>query len=161
MVNPIDLYRKRYIPNEIIHLKDDKILIHEKNLIITKWNTLKPRNDIDHGISAYFIDKGIKVSKIFDKNSSIVYWYCDIIHVNEDFENHSIIFEDLLVDVIIYENGTVKILDLDELADALEKNLIKTQTVTEALRILNKLLEIIYSGNFYTLCNYINDVEML
>lgn len=161
MVNPIELYRKRYIPNEIIHLKDDKILIHDKNLIITKWNTLKPRKDIDHGISAYFIDKGIKVSKIFDKNHSFVYWYCDIIHINEDITNHSIYFNDLLVDVVLYENGTVKILDLDELADALEKNIINTQIATEALRILNHLLEIIYSGNFDTLCKYINDVETL
>lgn len=160
MNDHIKLYRKRYIPNEIIHLKDDEILFFDKNLIITKWNTLKPRKDIDHGLSAYFIDKGIKVSKIYDKNNSIVYWYCDIIHVNEDLSKQSIIFDDLLVDVIIYEDGTVKIVDLEELAEALELNLINSQTISEALVVLNNLLQIIYSGNFQSLANFINEIEL-
>ncbi|MBQ2320552.1 MAG: DUF402 domain-containing protein, partial [Lachnospiraceae bacterium] len=63
----LKLFRRRFIPEEIVELKDDKILSIDKtnNIIITKWNVLKPRNDIDHGISAYFINDGIKVSKIF------------------------------------------------------------------------------------------------
>lgn len=45
----LKLFRRRFIPEEIVELKDDKILSMDKNnnIIITKWNVLKPRNDID------------------------------------------------------------------------------------------------------------------
>ena len=63
----IRLFRKRFIPEEIIELKNDNIIHFKDNIIITKWDVLKPRHDINNGISAYFINDGIKVSKIFNE----------------------------------------------------------------------------------------------
>jgi hypothetical protein len=37
-----NLYRKRFIPEELTLLKDDIILQNDKDLIITKWVTLHP-----------------------------------------------------------------------------------------------------------------------
>lgn len=153
------LYRRRFIPNEIIHLKDDIILVMEKDLIITKWVTLHPRKDISRGISAFYLDKGFKVSKIYDRNNKLVYWYCDIIQVNKASDKNTVIIEDLLIDVIIYEDGTIRILDIDELSDALDQGLITQAETTNALRILNNLLQIIYEGNFDTLKAPINHME--
>lgn len=45
------LYRKRFIPDETVELKDDLILLISKDLIITSWDVLKPRRDISRGIS--------------------------------------------------------------------------------------------------------------
>ena len=73
MEQSIQLYRKRYIPNECILLKNDRILKVENNLILTCWNTLKPRKDISFGYSAYFIDKGFKVSKMYNEKKELVY----------------------------------------------------------------------------------------
>ena len=160
-MSALKLYRKRFIPNEIIHLKDDIILKQENDLIITKWLTLNPRTDIHSGISAYFIAKGYKVSKIYDKNQNIVYWYCDIINTIKQPDINSIIFEDLLIDVVIYENGTVEILDLDELPDALELNLITIDKAKDALRTLDSLLKVIYQGQFSILQDHINQAEHL
>ena len=154
------LYRKRFIPNEIIPLKDDVIVVHKDDLMITAWTTLHPRNDIAKGISAYYLKEGFKVSKVFDKNNNLVYWYCDIIKTKEDNANNSIIFEDLLVDVIIYKDGSIKVLDLDELADALEHNLIDQKETLYALRTLDQLLSIIYQGNFSTLQDPINQISL-
>ena len=58
------------------------------------------------------------------------------------------ICEDLLLDVVVYENGLVKVLDADELADALEKKIIPDEYGILALRNMNELLDIIYSGKF-------------
>lgn len=160
MIKPI-LYRKRVIPNELIPLHDDTILVQKENLIITKWITLHPRRDIAWGISAYYIDKGFKVSKIFDKENHLVYWYCDIIHTIYDLEQNTILFEDLLLDVILYENGKVQVMDLDELADAMDMNLISQNTVKDALRTLDSLLKIIYSGKFDILAAPVNEAELL
>ncbi|MGB4661596.1 MAG: DUF402 domain-containing protein [Mobilitalea sp.] len=155
------LYRRRFIPKELIHLKDDVLLVLEENLIITKWITLHPRKDIARGISAYYIDKGFKVSKIYDKNDKIVYWYCDIIQVKKDPEKNTVIIEDLLIDVVLYEDGKVHILDLDELADALDKKLISQEESSYALRTVNSLLKVIYSGHFNSLQDAINKAENL
>lgn len=145
------LYRRRFIPEELIYLKDDIILAMEKDLIITKWNSLHPRKDIARGLSAYYLDKGFKVSKVYDKNDKLVYWYCDIITPRIDSAKNTIIIEDLLIDVIIYEDGTIKIVDIDELCDALEQGLVTQADTTKALRTLDNLLKLIYEGQFYIL----------
>ena len=153
------LYRRRFIPNEMIQLKDDIILVMEEDLIVTKWVTLHPRKDIARGISAFYLDKGYKVSKIYDKKGNLVYWYCDIIQTKKDPEKNTIVMEDLLIDVILYNDGTVRIMDLDELADALEQQLISQQEATYALRTLHQLLQIISDKKFTSLQEPVNQAE--
>lgn len=160
MLNP-SLYRKRFIPNEIIHLKDDKILLQNDTTIITSWLTLKPRIDIASGTSAYYIDKGLKVSKVYDQYHQIVYWYCDIIQTKIDEQNNTVIFEDLLVDVILFEDGTYQVVDLDELAQALSQGLITQSELIYALNTLHFLLHIIAKHKFKTLQDPINKAELL
>ena len=153
------LYRRRFIPNELTALKDDVILVQEENLIITKWLTLRPRIDIARGISAYYIDKGFKISKIYDKNDQIVYWYCDIIQTKIDSNKNTVLFEDLLIDIIFHRDGSIQIADLDELALALEQKLISQEECIYALRTLDSLLKLIYQGKFYTLQERVNEAE--
>ena len=43
------LYRKRLIPDECVRLKDDEILSFDDDIIVTKWCTLHPKHDLDHG----------------------------------------------------------------------------------------------------------------
>lgn len=154
------LYRKRYIPNELVPLKDDLILLNTDSLIITKWDTLHPRKDIARGVSAYFMEDGYKISKIYDSNNKIVYWYCDIIQTQKDAQKNTVIFEDLLIDVILYENGTIKVCDLDELADALELGLITQKEALYAIRTLDSLLKIINHGQFQKLQAVVNNAEL-
>lgn len=154
------LYRRRYIPSELIQLKDDIILVYEKDLIITKWITLRPRKDIARGVSAFYLDKGFKISKIYDRDDNVVYWYCDIIQTKKDAEKNTVIIEDLLIDVILYNDGSMQIMDLDELADALEQQLISQTEATNALRILNNLLKIISDKRFHLLQEPVNRAEL-
>ena len=154
----LKLFRRRFIPEEIVELKDDKILSMDKNnnIIITKWNVLKPRNDIDHGISAYFINDGIKVSKIFNSDGNLVYWYCDIIETVHD--NNTYTFNDLLIDIIIHPDGKVEVVDMDEFADVMENGILTNHTIAKALRCANSLLKDIYSGNFEKYTRYIEKI---
>lgn len=143
------LYRKRYYPEETIHLKDDKILSLTETTLITSWNTLKPRKDFSHGFSAYFFKEGFKISKILDSQNQLVYWYCDIIRTQYVHEKNTYIFEDLLADVLVYNDGTVKVVDLNEISDLIDQKKITSETVSLALRTLDKLLNIIYTNQFY------------
>lgn len=157
MSEPI-LYRKRIIPEECILLKDDRILSQNEQTIVTGWNSLKPKKDLHHGYSCYFLNKGCKISKFYREDNTLMYWYCDIVEYEYQSETNTYIVTDLLADVIIYPDGFVKVVDLDELADALTRKLISEETLKKALLSLNNLLEIIYSGNFNELQSPIEQV---
>lgn len=152
------LFRRRFIPDENTELKDDMILALEPNLIITSWNVLKPRRDISRGVSAYFIDKGIKVSKVFDNAGQMVYWYCDIIETHYDEKENTYTFNDLLIDVIVYPDGQVEVLDMDEFADAMEQGILSVGTIAHAMRATDDLLHTIYAGEFEKYTHYIDDM---
>lgn len=92
------------------------------------------------------MDKGWKVSKFLNKNDELVYYYCDIIDTTYNQEENFYVFTDLLADVIIYEDGFVKVVDLGEIAEALEEKIITDREAKLALSRLDALLEVIYNG---------------
>ncbi len=157
MSQPI-LYRRRFIPDELVELKDDLVLFESDSLILTSWNVLKPRRDISRGISAYYTEKGIKVSKVFDNAGQMVYWYCDIIDTKYDAKTNTYTFNDLLIDVLVYPDGQVEVLDMDEFADAMEQGILSMGLIAKAMRITDELLQIIYRGEFAELTAPVEDV---
>ena len=146
--NPISIYRKRLIPNECILLKDDIILEANDDYILTTWTTIKPKKDLHHGFSCCYFDKGIKVSKFFREDGSLIYWYCDLVNYEWNDDRTELTTIDLLIDILIYPDGHLKVLDLDELADAADKNLISNDMLKDSLRKADALLQEIYAGNF-------------
>ena len=147
-MNISKLYRRRLIPSECILLKDDIILEQNDEFIVTKWNTIHPKPDFSHGCSCYFLREGIKVSKIYRADGSLVYWYCDIVDYAFDEISNTLTVTDLLADVILYPEGRMEVVDLDELAEALERELITKEQMTTCLRNLNHLLSMIYRDKF-------------
>ena len=158
-MDQIRLFRKRFLPDEITELKNDKIISISEDVLITSWDVLKPRKDIATGISAYFIDLGIKLSKIYNADKQLVYWYCDIIEPEINKNNHTYTFNDLLIDVLIYPDGHTEVVDMDEFADAVEQGIISQELCIKALRCTDRLLHLIYSGNFSQLTDYIEQSE--
>ena len=140
------LYRKRYMPNEIVFLKDDIITYHDEDMMVTKWDVLHPKAKFSHGVSCYYLKKGWKVSKFLNKNDELVYYYCDIIDTTYNEAENLYVFTDLLADVIIYEDGFVKVVDLGEIAEALADGIITDREVKLSLQRLDALLEVIYGG---------------
>lgn len=146
MNNHLTLYRRRLIPDECIPLANDTILYADEKLLITKWITLKPRSDFHHGYSCYYLDKGFKISRFYKEDGTLVYWYCDIIsHAFEAADK--LIITDLLADVIVYPDGFVQVMDLDELCSAREDGLITADEFFLAVKRLGALLDIVYSGH--------------
>ena len=150
MADPI-LYRKRLIPEECVLLKDDTVLYRDNQIIVTGWNSLKPRKDLHHGYSCYYLEEGFKVSRFCKEDGSMLYWYCDIVDYDYTADTDTYIVTDLLADVVIYPGGFVKVVDLDELVTAQESGLLNNDMLKKALLRLNHLLEIIYAGDFHKL----------
>lgn len=73
--------------------------------------------------------------------------------------NSGYVFTDLLIDVIVYPNGSYRVVDLDELADAFRRGLLSSELLTAALKTTDKLLTIIYRNDFDRLQQKINEAE--
>lgn len=142
------ILRKRYIPYETVDISGDELLHRDDKLLITKWDAIKPRDDFSGGISYTFLDEGFKIGRFYSAEGKFLYWYCDIIDVEYDEENDKYILVDLLVDIKLMPDGIVRVLDADELAQALEYGLVTGGQVCNALKKLDKVLKMIYSGKF-------------
>ncbi len=153
------LYRKRLIPAECVRLKDDVIISCDEERIITKWKALKPKKDLHHGYSCFFRKEGIKVSKFYKEDGTLMYWYCDIVEFAPGEEPGSLVVTDLLADVIVYPDGYVKVVDLDELVSGLEEGLLSLDELKDSLTKVDKLLKIIYADKFDQLTIYIDEAE--
>lgn len=147
MANPI-LYRRRLIPDECILLKDDTVLYRDDKIIVTGWHSLKPRKDLHHGCSCYYLSKGFKVSRFYREDGSLIYWYCDIVDYAYDASADTYVVTDLLADVIVYPDGFVKVVDLDELVTARASGILTEEMLDRALLRLDALLKSIYAGDF-------------
>lgn len=159
-MEPLKIYRKRIIPQECILLKDDVVIKEDDRVIVTKWNTLKPKTAFHHGCSCYYLTEGLKVSKFYREDGSLLYWYCDIVDYELDEKERTLTVTDLLADVILTPDGEVRIMDLDELADALDRGLITPLRMSACLRRLSSLLSLIYRDKFDRLQSTLNELGL-
>lgn len=140
------LYRKRLIPAECVALTKDRILKYDEDILITSWDTIHPKPDLHHGLSCFYMKKGWKVSYFLRENDELMYVYCDIISTEYDSTQNALVVTDLLADVIIYPDGFVKVVDLDELAQAVREGLISGEQLNDCLVSVDALLSVIYDG---------------
>ena len=138
------LYRKRIIPDECIELKDDRILYLDDQILVTQWDALHPKPDLSCGYSCYYLTQGYKISRFCREDHSLLYWYCDIVDYAGGIRDGRLVATDLLADVIIRPDGKLRVVDLDELADAFEQGLITDVQLLASLRNLNRLLTSIH-----------------
>ena len=154
------IYRRRYIPDELKCLKDDVILRYEPGkILITRWKTLNHKTDFATGTSVFFIDKNIKVSKLRDKNGNFCKWYCDIVEMVETPEK--ITYNDLLFDVCEFPDGTVRVVDIGEAADAYAQGLITKDQLLRGMYATDALLASIRNGSFEELKKQVDEAEKM
>jgi protein associated with RNAse G/E len=158
-MNAPRLYRRRYIPDELVELKDDEIIRidDEEGIIITRWKPIKPRADFAAGVSCVFLRRGFKVSALYDENGEFLHYYCDILSCSYERAADTYVFRDLLIDVIVEADGGCKILDLDELCQAYVNRQINEKDMLFAVSALSGLLTEIYAGRFAALAAYAAD----
>jgi len=129
-------------------------------MIITSWQTINPKTEFTHGCSCYYLKQGFKISKFYRHDNTLLYSYCDIVDFEKKEDENALVVTDLLADVILYPDGRMKVVDLDELADALDKNLITPEIMSMALHRLNDLLMIIYRDRFDRLLNPLDQLGL-
>jgi hypothetical protein len=63
MKKPVIL-RKRFIPFETVDISGDELLKRDEDVIITRWDVIRPRSDIAKGVSFAFLKEGYKISRV-------------------------------------------------------------------------------------------------
>ena len=61
----LHLFRRRLIPEECVPLVNDSLLDHRDGVLVTSWKTIRPKKEMDHGFSCYYLDKGYKISRFY------------------------------------------------------------------------------------------------
>lgn len=145
-ISGLHLYRRRLIPEECIPLPDDRVLSCDCDTLVTSWRTIRPKKEMDHGYSCYYLKEGYKISKFYRADHTLLYYYCDIISPCYEENTNTLTVTDLLADVIIYPDGFVKVVDMDELVSASDSGKLSYGQLKEALLILDKLLKLVYAG---------------
>ncbi|WP_026506920.1 DUF402 domain-containing protein [Butyrivibrio sp. MC2013] len=142
-MNAPALYRKRLIPSECIALKDDRILCCNDDHIITSWKAFSSKSYLSKGYSCYYLHEGIKLSKFLKEDGSFSRWYFDIVSYEWSASKDSLTVVDLLADVIIFPDNSMRVMDLDELAKAIEDDLISKKQTIHCLVCLDSLLRML------------------
>ena len=96
---------------------------------------------------------------MYDGEDNLVYWYCDIIETVHEEGSLKYVFNDLLIDVLVYPDGFVKVVDMDEFADVMDEKRLDNSVIAQALRSADALLQVIYSGKFVSYTKIIEDAE--
>ncbi|MGE5473000.1 MAG: DUF402 domain-containing protein [Ignavibacteriales bacterium] len=146
-MNP-KIFRKRFIPDEIVDISGDEILFNDRNIIVTRWKPIHERNDFAGGISFAFLSEGYKIGYFYKENNEFLYWYIDIIEVEYNEKSNSYTFIDLLTDVKVLPDGSCDVLDLDELEQSLEKGYIDNRQYELSQKNLKKVTEMIETKTF-------------
>lgn len=143
----IKLIRKRYLPFEEVDISNDEILSLDDDLLVTRWNPINDRDDMSKGISFWYFKKNIKVSKIYNNNGEFDHYYIDMCRYEiKPDEEYKII--DLLADVVVYKDGTYKVLDFDELDEYLENETITPKEFMQSIKAFSKFIKEVNNGVF-------------
>ena len=156
-MNHLTLYRKRLIPPETVLLKDDRILRADDDVIVTQWQAFHPRPDLMHGASCYYIKESIKLSKMIHDDNSF-HWYFDVADYTWNDAHDTLTMTDLLADVVVDPQGCIRVLDLDELADAHTQGLLSAELLKKSLYTLNRLLQELYTHGVRRLAAPLADI---
>lgn len=152
------LLRRRFIPDECIKLEKDVIHTLTQDYMTTSWKSIKPKRELAFGTSLFLFKEGLKISKFYDHDHNLICWYCDIMTFENDEANNCLYTIDLLADVLIYPDGTYKVVDLDELSEARKEGLISEDYLLKSLNSLNFLLQTIYDNKFMELQAPLNEL---
>lgn len=115
-------------------------LVDYNNLVILddnfKWLQFYPENN-----------KNIAVSVCINNKNEILQWYFDIAKDSSLTEEGVPYIDDLYLDVILAKDGEIKVIDQDELQEALDNKIIMQEDFDLAYRVADDLINQI-NGNF-------------
>ncbi len=85
-------------------------------------------------------NKNYWITAMYDENKDLVQYYIDITLKNVLYEENTPYYYDLFLDIVMLKDGTIILLDEDELKQALKENVIKKEQYEFAYNTANKIM---------------------
>ncbi len=108
-------------------------------------------------LTYYFVRKGYTISKVFHRSGEFLYYYCDVMEMRQTGRLRYLMI-DLLLDMIIYPDGRYHLIDVDELATAVEKGELRKRQQVYTLRTLHKMIRLHTERSFIP--PYLHEADM-
>ena len=142
-----------YSPLKYNDLEGEASLIEIKKVkepLYKKYNgvTVKLADDGYYWLQLAIRDKNYWITAMYDNNKDLIQYYIDITKENVICKNGQSYFYDLFLDIVQLKNGSIYLLDEDELLDALNNKLIDKKDFTLAYNEANKIKEQLDKNNF-------------
>jgi len=159
-MNTIKIIKQDYFGRNIWEYSGNLLESYENRIVIEAYFdradtpvdkiTLQPG---DKFIETYFLDRWFNIYEIQDPlDGTLKAWYCNISFPPE-FVDNTLVYRDLELDLLVYPDGTQKVLDLDEFNDLP----LDPQVRRSALQALNELQGLFSSkSNETSLSNLVN-----
>lgn len=141
-------FKRRLMPEEVIDITSDTLHFMDSKLLITSWSSQDMDTEADFNYSWAYLDDGFQIHRKMDKDGNFLYWYIDILAIEYSEQQHAYTLTDLIVDVVVHPDGYVDVIDLDEMAEAMEQGFISQEQVVLALRHLDTVLRLNYAKKF-------------
>jgi predicted RNA-binding protein associated with RNAse of E/G family len=154
----IIVYRR--LPNDVrefpglLRQATSNRLVIECPIVISEPRTVTGKTVADNGyLAIWFIYKQrwYDIGKFYDRTRKWVGYYCDILKPVSRLmrgQCRTTTLTDLFLDLWMFPNGKYSILDENELADALAKNLISRTLAQQARRQMSSLIGLVQTGRF-------------
>jgi len=152
-------FHLRYVrlPDNVLDLHDD--LVYRSKGIIVGKSQIRSANSVvfdektvlASGYQIVYFDmmrKWFSVGKIRDLNGKHTGYYCDIITPPRLLKDGVVEITDLFLDLWVAPNLRYKVLDEEELDDALQKGWITEQLYKKSRTELEKLITLVKRGDF-------------
>lgn len=146
----VELVLRKISPAEKKTTLHDEVLFYNKGegIIVTKWIPHRKReDDLASGISIWLLKRGWKLNIFFNENGQLTKWHCDVgrfLYKCKEEKLVRIIFEDLILDFIIYSDGSYKVEDEEQYQEALKQKILSDDQMVYppiALRNLKEAFE--------------------
>jgi predicted RNA-binding protein associated with RNAse of E/G family len=143
----------RGFPGKLLSATSTRLII-ESRLIVSSRRWVGGKVIANNGYSAiWFVykDKWYDIGKFYDRDWNWVGYYCDIIKPVVKLlqtQSRTITLTDLYLDLWIWPDGRLAILDEDELRRSLEERYISTSLAERARTEIAVLIKAVQSGKF-------------
>lgn len=142
------LLKHKLLPQCTEDITEDEILFFNNDYLVTQWKAKSSNMNIASALSVVSVEHGIQISKKYDKDKKFCYWYCDIVKTKWTPESSCFEITDLLVDVVVFPDNELRMIDLDEFTQSKNNGLLNTSDFQWAQQSVLKLINQALLGDF-------------
>ena len=134
----VKIIKHKLCPYESQDITNDHWHHISEDLLISTWNPVESEMQVASVLSIFELSKGVQISKKFNAQGQLKYWYCDLIAAR--YEDEALHITDLILDLVIFPDGVLQVIDVSEYQKYTPQSPWETKVLKEAPKNLSYLM---------------------